>query len=625
MKNTDVALVIFQAKAAISEACEGRACLPECLRAIERAASVETAAAPLVASGAKAAKRTTAEAAHPHGARLRVPVGGVRPACRAFASFSRRARGLFRRIWRGLAARLPAGARLARNSIAAVVITLGVTSPFLRADVVCTWNGTEYICSGEGSAVRVVGGGSGGGDSVVTNIVGVCTNCVAMSPEYVADWKAEAVRIIGTEGDYDGLLENARNTVTYSQVIQSYLAAYTNTYPVSGLQYASGSTASYPLLAQITNFLSSVSSTSKPVTVANNVTGTTREQVLDFPGNNNTKHGLAWRQKYMACYDGAATAYNDVAQSANSSVFAAQDIETQATAIQSGLRTLRTMVDGLSDEECTAQYSPGDGSGGEGSGGGGSLTNQVNGNWCTYDQGEAIKELLTDIKKWEKDQISYLQSVSNYLFSIDASIKSALFSRYTHIPTESNMGDTWQDVYLAGQPTQWGYEPTNILQRIELLIYGMSGVGTNNTDVAEATGVDPDEAETAGDEANEAIDELSVGDSAATSDVRSIMDALTSFFRTFNGLTGDRFSGQTAMGSYSVEIGERRYDVPALAIDQESSNMANVVQSACRAFLTCAYLLFAVFCGWRFYVLFLGAVVKYAKWAQELLSSLFAD
>lgn len=618
MKNTDVALVIFQAKAAISKACEGRACLPECLRAIERAASVETAAAPLFASGAKAAKRTPAEDAPPHGARLRVPVGAVRPAWRAFASFSRRARGLFRRIWCGLAARLPAGARLARNAIAAVAITLGVTCPFLRADVVCTWNGTEYTCSGEGNAVRVIGGGDGwDGDIIVTNIVGVCTNCVAMSPEYVRNWKSDAH--FSVEYLKNGVLE----TSNHAEVIQAMLEPYTNTYPVSGLDYTSTVSSSHPLVREITNFFASVSSDLKPVYIANSITGQTREQVVDVAGNNNTKFGVNWRQRYIACYDGAASALNEFAE--NSAIAAssrADTIKSNCSQLYDGLDDLNIKIDLLSDDECTAQW---DGSGGGSGGGSGAVTNQVSGNWCTYDQGESIKQLLTDIKKWEKDQISYLQSVSNYLRGIDASIKSALFSRYTHIPSESNMGDAWQDVYLAGQPTPWGYEPTNILQRIELLIYGMSGVGTNATDVAEATGVDPDEAETAGDDAKDAIDELSVGDSAASADVRSIMDALTSFFRTFNGLTGDRFSGQTAMGSYSVEIGEQRYDVPALVVDSDSANMANVVQSACRAFLTCAYLLFAVFCGWRFYVLFLGAVVKYAKWAQELLSSLFAD
>lgn len=611
MKNTDVALVIFQAKAAISKACEGRACLPECLRAIERAASVETAAAPLFASGAKAAKRTPAEDAPPHGARLRVPVGAVRPAWRAFASFSRRARGLFRRIWRGLAARLPAGARLARNAIAAVAITLGVTCPFLRADVVCTWNGTEYICSGEGSAVRVVGGGDGWqGDIIVTNIVGVCTNCVAMSPEYVRNWRDDAHSTI------EYLKAGVVATSNHADTIIQMLSYYTNTIP--NYVPAPGS------FSDITNLFAEVGLYYGDAQPKNPAADITYEVYPTFPERIQNTTNARLRHNV---YYGAAEMYNQFSEnSAVPAVSTADTIKSNCGQLRDGLDSLNVKIDLLSDVECTAQWDGATGGDiGGGSGGATIVTNQISGNWCTYDQGEAIKELLADIKKWERDQISYLQSVSNYLSSIDASIKSALFSRYTHIPSESSMGETWQDVYLAGLPTQWGYEPTNILQRIELLVYGMSGVGTNNTDVAEATGIDPDEAETAGDDAKDALDELSVGDSAASADVRSIMDALTSFFRTFNGLTGDRFSGQTAMGSYSVEIGERRYDVPALVVDSNSANMANVVQSACRAFLTCAYLLFAVFCGWRFYVLFLGAAVKYAKWAQELLSSLFAD
>ena len=498
----------------------------------------------------------------------------------------------------------------------AALLLLGYSA---RAVVTCTWNGSGYTCSGEGDVVEVIGGITGGGEgSIVTNVVGVCTNCVAMSPEYVAGWKDTALEIIGQDGEYDGLLEDCRNAITYSQLIQSYLSVYTNSVPLSGM----GGDASFSR-DSATNFLHSVGFYAGET--PKNKAAATAKSLYTNPNSTST----TTVRRYIDAYESAAIAYNDFAPSANSSIYAAQDIETNAVKVQTGLRSLRSMVEDLSDEECTAQYVPGDGegSGGEGSGGG-SLTNQVSGNWCTYDQGEAIKELLNDIKQWSERQTNYLRAISNRVVSIDETIKNALFTSYTHIPTEEELQTSWQELYLTGSnPNFPGYASTNIVARIELLLAGISGVLTNVSDYASQE-----------DFADESLDstnlvENAMGDftnqfanvmqgRAASS--RSVGDSLIRLYQKFRTWSGTPFSTETLINSYSVEFESgKAVDVPGFSAPATTLPWANLIRVICRSAMSVIWILMTVAVFVRFQIAFFQWCFKYVKWAVEVLQGLF--
>lgn len=514
--------------------------------------------------------------------------------------------------------------RLRRGGAALAVAALLLLGSSARGVVTCTWNGSGYTCSGEGDVVEVIGGNYGGGSgSVVTNVVGTCTNCVAMSPEYVADWKSRALRLIGTEGEYNGLLEDCRNMVTYSQVIQSYLAAYTNNCPISGyggVAIQSGNLEPARQFLHGVGFYDGETPQNKAAAISKSIWG-------DPTGTTSAMVG-----RYCSAYDGAAMAYNDFVPSAISSIYAAQSLETNAVKVQMGLRSLRTMVEDLSDEECTAQYVPGDGSGGEGSDGtdlgGGSLTNQVYGNWCTYDQGEAIKELLEDIKKWSERQTNYLKSISNRVESIDETIKNALFTSYTHIPTEEELQTSWQELYLSGYNSNFPeYSSTNIVARIELLLAGISGVLTNVSDYASQDEF-ADESldstnlveEAIGDFTNQFLNVMQGRVDAS----RSVGDALISLYQKFRTWSGTPFSTEFLINSYSVEFESgKAIDVPGFAAAAKTLPWANLIRVICRSAMSVIWILMTVAIFVRFHISFFQWCFKYVKWAVEVLQGLF--
>lgn len=613
--NTASDLVIYQAKAAISKACEGRKCLPDCLRRIERAEVGRLPPAPSASHGAKAAKRTPgAMRVHP-AARVRAVAGAARAAWRAFAFRARSARGRVAGMLRALSARLSAHLRPLKNAIAAVALTLGVTCPAMRAvGAICTWNGASYTCNGEGGNYVVVSGGGGDGSDVpivITNIVGTCTNCVAMSPEYVRNWKAEA------DGHLSfSLTELDRVRSSYLSESIDRITPYTKKCDRGGLDLVDETRPTY------SNFFVRVG-LKHPNGSGGPAKNKAAELVNGLGYSNVTGSGL---EKYMAKYsqyDGAAAAFNEVADQAIIVTNRLRQAYDSIYQVQNRISTLKINLDDLSDEHCTAQWdgpssiSPDHGSA--------IVTNQVSGDWCTYEQGIMIIDTLQALEDWIDREEKYLQSVTNWISAVDSTIVANLNTSYGAIPSAENLGGDWRDVYLAGQRTQWGYEPTNILARMELLLYGLSGVGTNSTDVAEETGIDPTDADTAGDSAASALEDLSLDGSGPSGDFDTISDALGRFYRRFSSLTGAQFAGQQVSASYSVEIGEQRYDVPAFQLDTQHSRIANTAQLMCRSFLVILYLLGAAYAGFRFYAVFLAFVVKYAKWAQELLSSLFAD
>lgn len=511
----------------------------------------------------------------------------------------------------------PPGARVCgggRRSVAAavliVVVAVLIAALTASADVQCVWNGSGYSCSGTGSAVTVSGGG-GSHDPVVTNIVGTCTNCVAMSPEQVRNFKTEALQKI------DDIKSNSHHISSYlAPQIQSVLAPYAVTYPVSGSAFLNATT---PNVSAVTNFVNSHPDIvgSKPYDLASDVVGASPP----FTSLNSTQRAMV-PAKWLACYDGAASALNEVSTAVASASNNVEQIVTSAKVIEARSDYLKSMVQySLSDEECTAQWDGGSGDGGSG-GGGNAATNQVNSNWCTYDQGESIIDLLDSIDAWFDDQEKYLKSMTNWISTVNSTIIANLNTAYTAIPPESGLGDTWQEIYLDGQRTNWGYEPTNILARIELLLYGLTGVGTNASEVAE---VDQDTLESS---AQSAVESLESDFTRQTDGAKSIRDALLSFCRKFEGSPHDnRNADFTPAVKVSLGSGgdgfEYEFDPVAIGQGQQQfmSSMIEFMRAACQ---TVYLVLFAVlgFLFWR--VVFVYAV-KIIRWGHEILTSIFAD
>lgn len=90
------------------------------------------------------------------------------------------------------------------------LVALAASTPVL-AEIVCNPNPDgSWTCSGYG------GGGSYPPGTVVTNVVGVCTNCVAMSPSACEDLKSGIISSVGrAEFDAQSILQNISDTLQY--------------------------------------------------------------------------------------------------------------------------------------------------------------------------------------------------------------------------------------------------------------------------------------------------------------------------------------------------------------------------------------------------------------------------
>lgn len=476
---------------------------------------------------------------------------------------------------------------LALAAALAVVLFAALRS---NADVQCIWNGSTYECSGFGSRVEVIGGGDSG-PVVVTNVWGVCTNCVFMTPEYCETTKGdideELSRVGGLfqELDYmcfelESMLSNRIDDISTFQRI--------------------GTLPDIPVSQSIPVFSNYV------YTVDNTQTSLVRDQVK---GNMSVTH---WR--YLGSYSNGIYDYSQhIYPTLESSHSQVQSVRSVA---QEGDQRIVSLRDAVADRIICEQCEAGDGKDPPGGSGGGSGIS-TNGNWCTFDQGEAIKDLLRDLKTWAERQHSQLIAISNYVHSSYETLRSGLFSDYTAIPR----GEDWQDLYLSGQPTAWGYDPTNIIQRIEVLLYGMSGISTNAPSLEDTT---PDAYQTVDDVSDAAASIRTDADGTAATTLGA---AVLDFFRAFTPRTKNYQGGEEIIAEVSIQVGNDTHYVPAMRLGESGflvDTMASV-KTCVNGLCSVLFWVGGAFAVFRFWTWFSSWCIKLSKWAVELCTSLFAS
>lgn len=475
----------------------------------------------------------------------------------------------------------------------------------------CVWNGDGYVCNGSGSYVYVTGGGDGSGDVVITNIVGTCTNCVAMSPGYVREFKQQAYDI-WLDLDIDANLIAQE----YAPSAIAILAPYAGKCDRGGLDLVDETRSIY------SNFFVRVG-----LKFPNGSGGPGRnkaaELVNDLGYSNITGSSLEKYAAKYAQYDGAAAAFNDAADAVIDATNTIQYIQQSAQLVSQRGYQLHTMIESLSEEACTAQYD-GPSTSGPGSG---VVTNQVTGDWCTFEQGRMIISTLQSIDDWFKEQEKYLQSLTNWVSVVNHTIIANLNTTYNAIPDVNGLSDTWQNIYLDGQPQPWGYQPTNILARIELLLYGLTGVGTNHTSVVDTEEAQEDGTESLSDAVSDAVSEADF--SRQTEQLTSIKDALLRFCDAFYvenpNLQNARFTPEIRfrLDTTSGEQFETTFDSVTIPRSQVGTVEAIIetIRVACIVF----YYVLMAYCVFSFWRTIAKYVIFAIKWAQELLTSIFAD
>lgn len=479
--------------------------------------------------------------------------------------------------------------------IATLLLTLT-----LHAEVICIWDGNGYTCSGSGTQVNVIGGGELA--PVVTNGVGVCTNCAAISPDQLCALADQ----IETQAGY---IKQATDTIMdKASIVQDSIEVHRN--DIDTFRLFTVPIFSPDEIYAVTNY--AFTSTNLQAQAMRR-TFSNRDDFWD--------DGLSEFQVVVGAANGVYYyANNTVLPQLNSYYQDVSDISGQAAIANSAAWTITDELLPELREGCNACQA-GIGSGGGGGSSGGTNSNgTVTGDWCTFDQGEAIKRLLSELSNYVARCEGRLLGISNNTAIIIQSIKDAIYSPYNAIPEAAGLGgQTWQDVYLQGADTPWGYESTNYLARIELLLYGLSGVGTNSTFMGE------DEDFSQADQDLNAL-KNSLGGIRSDADgtqAETLGQAVVNFFNAFTPTTKALDDGDELLPEIPYSLGGEEYMVPGINATGRNVQLYNTLQPFVRGTCTAVYFFIgalSVFFYWRW---FAEKCVAFSKWAIELVGTLF--
>lgn len=459
----------------------------------------------------------------------------------------------------------------------------------LSADVYCTWTGNGYECSGSGDNVWI--GPSVVGDSyydVATNVYGQCTNCLHMSVDEMVTFKSQAGMLVG---QINGNLATIRGVAQQeSQTIGQEWTYIENAPYCSPMDTPN-------IWNLCTNLAPSYGG--HFYTAANNAFGRTGSEA-------NT---LAQARQYAYAYNGAVEYGRQVQPILYQVNNALATIDGEAGQALLRVASLSGLINDLPEEPCCQNVTNDLGQVTNG------CNNVYQGRWCTEEQGDAIIRLLGEIDTWTERNFYQLTNIATSV----KRIRSTLDRVYFHsagVPADTD----WAATYFAQEQTDW-YNPSNVLERIELLLYGMVG-GSNNVAAVEGDPGDVDP-----DEFRSALDDLATDAEDSEQPIRSFGTSLLHFFQAFS-LDNDQLRlNEQLTDDVSISVNGHSYTVPGLVSTDNQDTLENwklFVQFA-RAFCQCFYCIVSAFAVFYWWVWFSQKAATFIKWAQELLSGLFSS
>lgn len=297
---------------------------------------------------------------------------------------------------------------------------------------------------------------SGTGYTVVTNVVytnslGTCTNCVQISPEQMHAYKTE---IISRCDNTDNYLDDI---VGYSYDIQNAVQAIQN--DISTFRKFGSSPLNNLNVQERSSFTSYVYS-------VENVQTRLDRQNKPF-GNSSTGSDTRWASYNNGIYDYSNTYLLPQLDSVNSKC---GDIQTSANSAKLYVSSIRSIVGSMSETACSCQ---GDGAGTCPAPGGGSSD-------CPCaEQLDAIKDYVEHIDDDFHVQLRNMSVVTNFIPRMDSYAKLVSGVLYQDGTIQLDDGESWTNVYFSGESEMYSYDKSNILQRIELILFGIAHSTTN--------------------------------------------------------------------------------------------------------------------------------------------------
>lgn len=412
--------------------------------------------------------------------------------------------------------------------------------------VECHPNGDgTWTCSGEGSSYQ---------PTIVTNVVGVCTNCVAMSPEECQEIKS--------------LIRAKSNSILYNLsdllMHRSFVVESVSYLREEGEYFADSVPSSVPFMED------------------------TLYPELDY----------------------VQTVLDDILLSDY------KGIEREVNGITEYVNTLNC-------DSCTASF---DGpptnsvpAGGGGTVSGGSCTNCV----CK-EQLEAILKVLKGKTTIVEDETREVESIASTVDRIKTSFNAFrkymkdIFEGHTHITiTDGN----WTNVYLTGHASGFDYNKSNVLERIELLLWSLTSLNTpSNT----TSYLDGKEINGVGDAIDEGLDSLKSDIVYATNNIAGFHSSLVRLVSALQPIgSSDGGFSRTFLGHTEFELGDTHFDVPDLVADYDNLSDAQGFFDALRLSFQVLYLAGSAYCIWVFWAFALNKTLVFVKWAGEIMTAFF--
>lgn len=476
---------------------------------------------------------------------------------------------------------------LSRLSLFVSSVVLMCAFLTVRADL-----NVEWI---DENTIRVTGYGNGGEGTVVTNYLGSCTNCLAISSEEMHAIKTRIINKIDT--DVLGILGSVSNYANYCQSKLGYLNTDIGSF--RRFTTAPDGSPSQSDFEAFTNYVYSVDNT---------------QTSLDK--QHRLQSGSSARRAIISYNNGIYDYANNILSDLNEMYERVNYICDDVPVVADHVLTVRSIVDSITEEDCNCS-----------SGSGGSCDSA--GCPC-QEQMESILDYLDHIDDDQHKRYVQLTGISNHVSNVDTALDSyaKLVSRVLYNDSAIVLGDdeTWTNVYFSGESENYSYDKSNILQRIELILFGMAHSTTNFS--IDASSVTNQLDDTAANNVTNQFNEFSSDSTNSFLNAKEKIEAKVNSIKSISAM----FVFWGSAGSYSPFTlgyvpnldgtgGGQYIEVGNGFLGSEVSRFRQLCRYGFQLIWATSFL----FLIWLFYVRLFKYVVIFLKYAFEWINEAFAS
>ena len=455
----------------------------------------------------------------------------------------------------------------------------------------------------------VVVSGTGNGEYpgvVITNVIGYCTNCVAATPQQMRQIKDELAEFTSAIADFSQSI--FQNSSKIQLQINARNEDVSNFYHVNNEIGAVVVNGSFTVISNLV-YNNPIQSTQKSLT---------KNLIENYSGSG------AWNSNKSRMVVGYFDGIYDYAHSQDSEYTRMSDrlsdLQLDAEYADMYAQSIYQKVCDIPEEACTEitylpGYAPGEG---------GSSTTNVPG--IGIEQLDTILEYLRHIDEDQHTRSNQLSYISTNIVILkertDATYELLRMSLMNDATIITDDGvNSWSNVYNNGSSQLYDYNRSNILQRIELLLYGVSGI---NSDIETDTASYEQSMETIETSLHQSQENLTASLQGHSQKLSTIGDSLKGFFQSASFL-GQGSIAYTIFPSVSITIGQDNFDVHSLAMDEAQHS---IVESFCgfvRIAFQVVFHVTGIILIFFYYKWFISACNKLFRWLWDLINGMLGD